>query len=170
MRLFKATERVVRLAAIAAVLTLVAPAARAEDPTPAALLTANEIVTATGATALFNPLIIGVVEQAKLLYLQQDPGMGKDIGEIALQMRTDLTPRLGELRAEVARIYALHFTEAELKELLVFYKSPVGKKLISEQPKVVESSLKFAQTWANKLSDEVMAKMKVELKKKGHNL
>jgi hypothetical protein len=28
----------------------------------------------------------------------------------------------------------------------------------------------FAQTWANKLSDEVIAKMRDEMKKKGHQL
>jgi hypothetical protein len=49
----------------------------------------------------------------------------------------------------------------------VFYKSPAGKKLISEQPKVVDASMKFAQDWANKLSDQVIAQMREELKKRG---
>ena len=30
--------------------------------------------------------------------------------------------------------------------------------------------MSFAQTWANKLSDEVIAKMRAEMKKKGHDL
>ena len=30
--------------------------------------------------------------------------------------------------------------------------------------------MKFAQNWANKLSDEVIAKMREEMKKRGHNL
>jgi hypothetical protein len=71
---------------------------------------------------------------------------------------------------EVARNYATFFTEQELKDVLAFYKSPAGKKLVSEQPKVVDASLKFAQTWANSLSDQVIAKMREELKKKGHAL
>jgi hypothetical protein len=85
-------------------------------------------------------------------------------------MRADLTPRLSELYAEVAKIYAEHFTEQELKELLAFYNSAVGKKYVAEQAIVVNASLKFAQDWANKLSDEVTAKMREELKKKGHAL
>ena len=63
-----------------------------------------------------------------------------------------------------------HFTEAELKDLLAFYKTPVGMKLITEQPKVGEEGLKFAQTWANQLSDQVIGKMRDELKKRGHAL
>ena len=42
--------------------------------------------------------------------------------------------------------------------------------MLTEQPKVVEASMKFAQAWANKLSDEVIGKMRDELKKKGHAL
>ncbi len=103
--------------------------ARHQQPTPAALAAAKEIVSVTGATALFNPLIAGVVEQAKNLFLQQNPGLSKDLNEVAAKMRTDLAPRFDELSNEVARIYAVHFTEAELKELAAFYKTPVGKKL-----------------------------------------
>jgi hypothetical protein len=112
-------------------------------------------------------LIAGVVEQAKLLFLQQNPGLSKDLNEIAIKIRNDLAPRFDELVNDVARNYATHFTEQELKDVLAFYKSPAGKKLISEQSKVVEASMKFAQDWANKLSDQVIAQMREELKKRG---
>ena len=119
-------------------------------------------------TTVFNPLIAGVVEQAKLLFLQQNPSLTKDLNEIASQLRTDLAPRFGELNEEMAKLYATHFTEQELKAILVFYQSPAGKKLLAQQPNVVDASMKFAQDWANKLSDEVIAKMRDELKKRGH--
>jgi len=41
---------------------------------------------------------------------------------------------------------------------------------LTEQPKMVDDSMKFAQDWANKLSDQVVAKMRDELKKRGHAL
>jgi hypothetical protein len=151
-------------------LIALSPSANAQQATPAAIQTAKEIVNVTGAMALFNPLIPGVVEQAKNLFLQQDPGLAKDLNEITAKMRADLAPRFGELTSEVAKLYANHFTEAELKELLAFYKTPVGTKLITEQPKVGEEGLKFAQTWANNLSEEIIVKMRDELKKRGHAL
>jgi uncharacterized protein len=169
MRFLQASHRAVRLAAVAVALAIAGPVAYAQQPqpTPAALSTAKELVTVTGATALFNPLIAGVVEQAKLLYLQQNPNLSTDLNDIATKMRSDLTPRFVELTNEVARLYATHFTEQELKDILAFYKSPAGQKMLSEQPKVVDGSMKFAQNWANQLSDEVMAKMRDELKKRG---
>jgi len=159
-----------RPAAIAVMLIALSPSANAQQATPAAIQTAKEIVNVTGAMALFNPLIPGVVGQAKNLFLQQDPGLAKDLNEITAKMRADLAPRFGELTSEVAKLYANHFTEAELKEILAFYKTPVGTKLITEQPKVGEEGLKFAQTWANNLSEEIIVKMRDELKKRGHAL
>jgi hypothetical protein len=170
MRNLQATRRLVRLATIAAALALATPAAQAQNASPAAMLTAAQIVKVTGATALFNPLVAGVVEQAKVLFLQQNPALGKDVNEIATKMRADLTPRLSEVANDVARNYATQFSEQELKDLLTFYQSPLGQKVIKVQPQIVDASLKFAQEWANKLSEEVVEKMRVELKKKGHAL
>ena len=170
MRIVQVIKGAIRPAGVVIALVGFAAVTNAEQASVAAVQMAKEIVTVTGATALFNPLIPGVVGQAKNLFLQQDPGLGKDLNEIAAEMRTDLAPRFSELTDEVAKLYAAHFSEAELKQLLAFYRSPIGVKLITEQPKVGEESLQFAQDWANKLSDQVTVKMRDELKKRGHQL
>ena len=170
MSVVKAIKSAARWAALGLTLVTFSPLANAQQPTPAALASAKELITITGATALFSPLIAGVVEQAKLLYLQQNPALAKDLNEISTRMRNDLQPRFAELTDEVARLYAANFTEQELKDVLAFYKTTAGKKLLTEQPKIVDSSMKFAQDWANKLSDLVVGKMRDELKKRGHAL
>ena len=162
----QATWRALRVALVGVALTSF-PAYAA---TPAAIATAGEIVKLSGAATLFNTLVPGVIEQSKILFLQQNPGLAGDLNEIGNRMRVELGPRLNELNLEVAKIYAEQFTEQELKDLLAFYNSPVGKKFVASQENVVNSSLKLAQEWANKLSDEVTAKMRDELKKKGHAL
>ncbi len=159
-----------RAAGLALCLAFVAPAAYAQQPTPGAVAVAREVVATTGSMAIFNPLVAGVIEQARLLFLQQNPGMAKDLNEITAKMRTDLAPRLNEVNEEVAKLYASAFSEQELKEILTFYKSPVGKKLLNEQATVVDNTMRFAQNWANSLSDEVIGKLRDELKKRGHQL
>ena len=168
MSIIQAIKRITRLAAVAVALVAFGPAAHSQQPSAAAMATAKELIASTGAAAVFNPLISGVVEQAKLLFLQQNPALVNDLNEIANQMRTDLAPRFVDLTDEMARLYATHFTDQELKAVLVFYQSPVGKKLLAQQPTVVDDSMRFAQDWANKLSDQVIAKMREELKKRGH--
>ena len=166
MQLLQATNRAVRLTTVAIALAVSSPVAFAQQTTPAAIAAGKELVAVTGATALFTPLVAGVIEQAKLLYLQQNPGLSKDLNEIADKLRADIMPRLSEINDEVAKLYAANFTEAEIKAILAFYQSPAGKKMLLQQPQVVDSSMKFAQTWANNLSEEVVAKMREELKKR----
>lgn len=170
MHFLQATHRGARWALLALSLSYASSAFAQPQPSAAAMATAKELITVTGANTIFNPLIAGVVEQAKVLYLQQDPALAKDLNEIAANLRAELAPRFTELNDEVARLYTADFTEQELKDILAFYKSPAGQKLLEQQPKVIDNSMKFAQTWANKLSDEVVAKMRDELKKRGHAL
>ena len=130
MSVIEAIKNAARPAALAITLAasvrLPSPNNHRRPPCP----TAKELITVAGATTLFSPLIAGVVEQAKVLYLQQNPSLAKDLNEISAQLRTDLQPRFSELTDEVARLYATNFTEQELKEILAFYKTPPGKKLL----------------------------------------
>jgi len=164
----RAVNRTLSAGLLAATLAAGPAFAQSPQPSAAALATAKQLVEVTGAVTLFSPLVAGVVEQSKLLFLQQNPMLQKDLNEIAAKMRDDLQPRFAEVTQEVARQYATHFTEQELKEILTFYQSPAGKKMLAEQPVVVNNSMHFAQDWANKLSTEVTAKMRDELKKRGH--
>jgi hypothetical protein len=71
---------------------------------------------------------------------------------------------------DAARIYASHFTEPELKQLLTFYQSPLGQKVIAEEPKAADETMASAGTWADNLSEEVINKMRAEMKKRGHDM
>ena len=74
------------------------------------------------------------------------------------------------MEQQIVRVYAQYFTEQELKDAVAFYRTPLGKKLISEEPKALDESMKVANEWSNKLAEEVIAKMRAEMKKKGHDL
>lgn len=146
------------------------PVVAQQKPSTAAIAMANEILAMKGATNYFQPIIPGVIEQDKNMLLQQNPMLQKDLNALALQLRTEFSSRISELMDGAARTYASHFTEAELKDILAFYKSPVGRKTIEEDPKTIDQSLKLAQEWSIKFSEEVLARMRAEMKKKGHDL
>jgi uncharacterized protein len=79
-------------------------------------------------------------------------------------------PRVAELVDVTARIYATHFTEQELRELLTFYQSPLGQKVLAQEPKVLDESMNYADNWADNLALEVGNAMRVEMKKRGHDM
>jgi uncharacterized protein len=46
---------------------------------------------------------------------------------------------------EMAKLYATHFTEPELRELLAFYRSPIGRKMVGEQGTLTAEGARIAQ-------------------------
>jgi len=143
---------------------------QAAQPSAAALATAREIVDIKGAITLFKPVVSGVIETVKLRILQTNPNLQRDLDAVAKDLKTQAEPRFNEIHEQLAKIYAQHFNEQELKDILVFYKSPLGKKLIAEEPKFTDQSMTFVQEWADKLAAEMVDKFRAEMKKKGHDL
>ena len=162
-----------RMAAAVALVFLAcaAPAAAQQpQPTPGAIATAKELLTVKGATNMFDPLIPGVIESAKNAFLPTNPGLFKELNEVAALLRTQFASRRNEIVDEIARLYAQRFTEAEMKEVIAFYKTPVGKKFVADEPPVIDQGLARTQAWTNKLSDDVLNRFRSEMKKKGHDL
>jgi len=142
----------------------------AQQPSATAMAAAKELITVKGATALYEPLVPGVIEQAKSVFLQGNPTLGKDLNEVAAKLRAEYAPRSADVVNDVAVLYASRFTEQELKDVLAFYKSPLGRKMITEEPNILDQSMRNAQTWANRLSEEIFIKIRVEMKKRGHDI
>jgi uncharacterized protein len=144
--------------------------AGAQQPSATAMLTAKELITVKGAASLYEPLIPGVIEQAKSVFMQANPTLGKDLNEVATKLRAEYASRSADVVNDVAKLYAARFTEQELKDVLAFYKSPLGRKMLKEEPDILDQSMKNAQTWANRLSEEIFIRIRAEMKKRGHEI
>ena len=142
----------------------------AAQPSAAAVALAREVVEAKGALNMFDSVIVGVIEYHKNVLLQSNPNLQKDLNEVGMRLSAEFAPRRANVQAEIARAYAGRFTEQELRDILAFYKTPLGKKLIAEEPKGVDEATKRVDEWANKFSEEVLLRVRAEMKKKGHNL
>jgi hypothetical protein len=96
--------------------------------------------------------------------------LGKDLDVVAASLRKTFAPRTNELLANLARLYASRFSEAELKEIAAFYRSPVGKKVIEFEPRVFDEALDGLKGWQEKFAEEVIRQFRAEMKKRGHDL
>jgi uncharacterized protein len=142
----------------------------APQVSPGALLLAKQIVEIKKVNDVFNPIVAGVVTKARNMFLQTNYMYQKDIDEVAANVTKQFAPRETELVDISARYYASHFSEQELRDLLTFYQSPLGQKALVEEPKVLDESMVYAGTWADNLSIEIIAAMRAELKKRGHDM
>jgi hypothetical protein len=164
---------VIRFAALLALAAgwFAVPAAHAQEPTANALAFAQELIITKGANALFDPVIPGVIETAKNSFIPTNPSLGRELNEVAAVLHKEYEPaKRTDLLKEVARVYAQRFTEQELRDMVVFYKSPLGQKMIKQEPVALEQSFKQAQTWADGFSEVVLGRFRAEMQKKGHPL
>jgi len=81
-------------------------------------------------------------------YREQDP----EIYEI-LEKKIDLEELIEDI---FIFIYEKHFSESEIKELIQFYESPIGKKVLSISPKIFQEAALMAQERIEKKLDEFM--------------
>jgi hypothetical protein len=158
------------LAGIARPATAQGTPSAVHQPSPAALSLAKQILEVKHVEDVFKPLIRGVVIKTRDVFMQTNFMWGKDLNEIAANLEKEYSARTKELLDRAARIYATHFSEPELKQLLSFYQSPLGQKVIDEEPKALDESMAMAGNWADDFSQDVINKMRAEMKKRGHDL
>lgn len=157
-------------ALLATLLCFAAVTAQAQNPTAAAVAAARELIQTKGGGAMFEPAVPGVVESTKNSFLPTNPNLSRELNDVAAQLRREYEAKKAEIVYEVAIVYAKHFTEQELKELVAFYRSPLGQKMLKEEPVALDESLKRAQDWTIEFADVVMARFRAEMKKRGHQL
>jgi uncharacterized protein len=146
------------------------PAKSAPEPSKAAVAAAREVLAMKGATNMFIPVPIGVVESVKRSFLPTNPNLGRELNEVAAVLQKEFEGKRAELVDDVATIYARRFTEQELKELVVFFKTPLGQKWAREEPAAIEEGLREAQRWSDAFSEVVMGRFRSEMQKRGHPL
>ena len=59
-------------------------------------------------------------------------------------------------------IYAKHFAHEEVKQLLEFYRTPLGQKLITALPAVAEEAMAVGQQWGESLAAQVLQELNVD--------
>lgn len=62
-----------------------------------------------------------------------------------------------ELREKLVPIYQRHFTEQDVRGLLKFYRSPLGKKLLLEQPSIMDEVMQMGQQWGQQRAREMIS-------------
>ena len=144
--------------------------APAKPSSPAAVAAAKEILTMKNASSMYASAVPNIVQQTKDALLQSNLNYQKDLNEVAVIVAQSLAGREKEIGEGMAKIYAADFTEQELKDLVAFYKSPLGQKLLSQEPKSIQASMGYMNQWARSFSETVNGQFRAEMRKRGKEI
>ena len=113
------------------------PAVRADNATHRAA--AEALLNLMDMDSLLNQSI----DQMLDMQVKQNPA----IGQYKAQMKTFLSKYMSwaSMKEDMIKIYTDEFSEQELKELLAFYQTPLGKKTVQKMPKLMAKGAELGQ-------------------------
>src|SRR5712672_2108703 len=141
-----------------------------KQASPAALAAAKEILAMKNASAMYANAVPNIVDQTKNALMQSNLNYQKDLNEVAIIVAKNLAGKEQEIGDGMAKIYANEFTEQELKDLVTFYKSPLGQKLLATEPRAIQFSMSYMQQWGQFFTQTVNEQFRVEMKKRGKEI
>src|ERR1700733_6132903 len=154
----------------------VVPATAQQQPTqapalkpaaPGALAGAREILTMKNVRSIYASAVPTIVQKTKDTLLQSNLNYQKDLDEVAVIVAQKMAGREKEIGEAMANVYANEFTEQELKDLVAFYKSTLGQKLLLTEPKAVQLSRAYMSQWAQTFAGQVGGEFRAEMQKRG---
>ena len=173
----KSAFRILPVAGLALALAMAALPASAQQAaappkaaSPGAIAAAKEILAMKNASAMYQNAVPNIVQQTKDTLLQTNLNYQKDLNEVAVIVAKNLAGREKEIGEGMAQIYANEFTEQELKDLVTFYKSPLGQKLIVNEPRAIQFTMSYMQQWAQQFAEIVNGEFRSEMRKRGKQI
>lgn len=100
----------------------------------------------------------GVISQMITLFKQQQPSVPAAFwDEFTLEMNKVAIDQVVDL---ILPAYQKHLTEEEIKGVIAFYKTPVGKKYASKTPVITQESMIAGQVWGKTLGEKVIKRLR----------
>ena len=166
----KSLARILSAAGLALGVALTGIPVGAQQPSPAAIAAAKEILAMKVANKQYQLVVFNTVDVVRNQLVQNHLDYQHDLNEVAVIVNKELAGREQEIGDEMAKIYATVFTEQELKDLVAFYKSPLGQKLLWGEPQVTARSLDYQLHWEQTFAQTVMAQFRIEMHKRGKDI
>ncbi len=159
---------------VVAALALFATAAQADELTAAKRAQIKTLLDLTGVKAIPEQIANNTVQSWVAGIKQLDPKFpDKGFTIIRDTFLAGLNAKVdggGGLIDQVTMVYHNQFTAPEIAELLKFYQSTLGKKLLGNQAKVNGETFQTAMKWADSLSADLDQRIDAALKKEGLKL
>lgn len=158
-----------RLAPLALCLVLVAGPALSQEPGPTHLAAARELIQATGSLTGVDDMIPAMVEEVRKQAITR-PEMVKDLDEVLKGLAPELELQRQQAINMATRVYAKYLTESDIREIVAFFKTPVGAKFARAQGDLSDNVVNELQTWFQQASEYTMVRARVEMRKRGHQM
>jgi hypothetical protein len=157
------------MAAVLAAMLFAMPA-QAQAPDKAHIAAARAMMEKSGAAKGFDGVVPNFIEESKRMFLQTRPEIAVELDQASLAIAPEFNKRKEELLNQIATAYAKRFSREELRQIEAFYNTPVGQKFVDLLPGVLQEVRELSGEWGAQLGQDIVTRLRAEMKKRGHEL
>jgi hypothetical protein len=144
--------------------------ANTAEPTAAHVEAARQLILSTGISRSFQIIIPEFMDQIGVTLTQTRPELTGDLTVVLGNLKPEFDKQADEMIDLSARIYAHLLSEEDIRAIVAFFKSDAGNKYVNAQPFFLNQLVAGMQAWQQKISVNMMTRVREEMKKKGHDL
>lgn len=74
-----------------------------------------------------------------------------------------------ELIEMTVPVYEKYFSHDDIKELIEFYESPIGRKLVKAQPMIIRDSMEIGSQWGRNLAQQIVQELRARQQPQPNN-
>jgi uncharacterized protein len=141
-------------------------AQKAPPVDPARIEAAQKLMSAMGVDAQMDVAINTMINGMGDIIKQKNPGRKAEVDEVFDKLRAKFTSRKAEMRELSAVLWAEKLTVAEIGDIVTFFKSPAGQKMLAVQPEIMQRSMKIGMEWGRRIGAEIDAEARSEFMKR----
>ncbi len=137
---------------------------------PSHLEAAKDVVLNSGIAITFKGFVPQLADQTVISITRTRPEVRADLIVVLQELIPEFEKRTSEMVDSTARAFAGAMDETALKATAAFFKSDAGKKYVQMQPLVINQMVVSLEAWNRQMSTEMVERVRVEMRKKGHNI
>ena len=140
------------------------------EPSPAAVALGRDLIVASGISRSLDIIVPQFLDQIGTTLTQTRPDLIRDLNEVMEKIKPDFDKQAQDLVTNAAKLYAQRLTEQQLRDTVGFFKSPAGVAYVASQPLVMNDLIPQMQTFTQRISTDMMTRVRAEMKARGHQL
>jgi uncharacterized protein len=134
------------------------------------LVLARALVIGSGMSRSFSVIIPQFMDQIGTNLTQTRPELIRDLNTVLTDLKPEFDKQADEMIDIAAHIYVRELSPQDLKSAVAFFQSEAGKKYVETQPAFLTEVVTALQGWQSRISTSMMARVREEMKKKGHEI
>ena len=144
-----------------------APAAAPAAPSPAAVAAADRILGDIGVKESVALVVPGMMAELEANVTRTRPEIKDSLRATLKSIQPEFDATAKQIYDQAATLLASEMSEKEITDVAAFFDSPTGKKYVSVTPVFLQQFANITAPWRDKLSTDIVARARQEMKKKG---